>query len=148
MNNICNQCGKDKVADYPECGLIVDDLATTSDIKHNNMWKLVLDNTFQKTQKIRCEFMGWMIRQGFAKPDTAPDNEGLYIIPETIQLHPQAMTDMEQSLIRLARDTIYTNDNRPNGMLCHTFHDKVEEYTQRVKAFFDGQHNLLAGSAE
>jgi hypothetical protein len=28
MTDICIQCGKDKVADYPECGLILDDLAT------------------------------------------------------------------------------------------------------------------------
>lgn len=145
-NNQCNQCGKDKVSDYPECELIIDDLATTEDIKNNNGWKLVLDGAFRKTQAIRCDFMKFMIDRGFATPDA--DCEGMYQIPETIQLHPQAMTAMEQELIQIARDTVYTNTNRPNGLFMAAFHNKVEEYQQRVMAFFDGQFALFNNSAK
>lgn len=145
-NNKCEQCGKDKVADYPECELIADDLATVEDIKNNNGWKLVLNGAFKLTQQIRCDFMKFMIDRGFATPDA--EREGLYQVPEGILLHPKSMTQMEQDLIELARDTVYTNKNCPDGLLMTTFHKKVEEYQQRVKAFFDGQFALLNNSAE
>lgn len=142
----CLHCGKDKVADYPECELILDDLATTDDIKNNNSWQLVLNGAFKLTQQIRCDFMKFMIDRGFATPD--PEREGFYAIPETIQLHPQAMTDMEQELIQIARDTVYTDKQRPDGLFMAKFHNKVEQYQQRTRAFFDGQFALLNSSAE
>lgn len=146
MNNQCPHCGKDKVADYPECNLILDELATTDDIKNNNAWKLVLNTTFKLTHKIRCEFMKFMIDRGFATPD--PEREGLYQIPETIQLHPQAMTEMEQELIQIARETVYTSNNHPSSTLKGEFHKKRENYENRVKTFFDAQFALLNQSAE
>jgi len=148
MIDTCNQCGKTKVADYPECGLIVDDLATTDDIKNNNGWKMLLDAAFQKTQQIRCEFMHWMVRQKLAKPDSDPLNEGLYILPKTVELHPSAMTDLEQSLIQLARDNNYNREVEPSVQVKRTFHEALENYNTRVAKFFEGQHQLLALSAE
>ena len=148
MTNTCTQCGKDKVADYPECGLIVDDLATTDDIKNNNGWKMLLDAAFQTTQKIRCEFMHWMIERNLATPDPDPLNEGLYILPEKIELHPSAMIDLEQSLIQLARDNNYNREVEPPIEIKRQFYETLENYKTRVAMFFEGQHQLLALSAE
>ncbi len=145
-NNQCIHCGKDKVADYPECKLILDDLATTDDIKNNNGWKLLLDGAFKLTQQIRCDFVKFMIDRGFATPD--PEQEGFYQIPETIQLHPQAMTDLEQELIQIARDTVYTDKEQPTGLFMAEYRKKRIEYEERVKAFFDAQFQLLNSSAE
>ena len=142
MNDQCTHCGKDKVADYSECELILADLATTDDIKNNNGWQLVLNGAFRLTQQIRCEFMKFMIDRGFAIPDA--EREGFYQIPETIQLHPQAMTTMEQELIQIARDTVYTDKQRPDGLFMAKFHNNVKEYQQRTRAFFDGQFEDLA----
>lgn len=142
----CQHCGKDKVADYPECELILADLPTTDDIKNNNPWQLVLNGAFKLTQQIRCDFMKFMIDRGFATPDA--EREGFYQLPETIQLHPQAMTDLEQELIMIARDTPYTKTHKPHHLRLRLFHDKVEEYQQRARAFFDGQFDLLNNSAE
>lgn len=140
----CIHCGKDKVADYPECELILANLPTTEDIKNNNGWQLVLNGAFRLTQQIRCDFMKFMIDRGFATPDV--EREGFYQIPETIQLHPQAMTTMEQELIQIARDTVYTDKNRPDYRIMDKFHNKVEEYQQRARAFFDAQFQLLNSS--
>jgi len=144
MNDQCAHCGKDKVADYPECNLILDDLATTADIKNNNAWQLVLNASFKLTQQIRCDFMKFMIDREFATPD--PKREGFYVIPETIQLHPQAMTDQEQELIKIARETVYTDKQRPDGLFMAEFHKKRENYENRVRAFFDNQFQLLNSS--
>lgn len=142
----CQHCGKDKVADYPECELILADLPTTDDIKNNNPWQLVLNGAFKLTQQIRCDFMKFMIDRGFATPDA--EREGFYQIPETIQLHPQAMLNLEQELIQIARETVYTDKERPNGLFMAAFHNKVEQYQQRAKAFFDAQFQFLNNSAE
>lgn len=141
----CQHCGKDKVADYPECKLILEDLPTTDDIKNNNNWQLNLKVSFQITQRLRCDFMKFMIDRKFATPH--PEHEGFYVIPETIQLHPQAMTDAEQELIQIARETVYTNRERPDGLFMAAFHKKREEYESRVRAFFDKQFQLLNSSA-
>lgn len=146
MSNQCTHCGKDKVANYPECELILDDLATTEDIKNNNSWQLVLNGAFKLTQQIRCDFMKFMIDRGFATPDA--EREGFYVIPETIQLHPQEMTNLEQELIQIARETVYTNKERPDGLFMAKFHNKREEYESRVRAFFDSQFASLNSSAE
>jgi len=146
MADQCTQCGKDKVANYPECQLILDDLATTEDIKNNNGWKLILDGAFRLTQQIRCDFMKFMIDRKIATPDA--EREGFYQIPEDVHLHPQTMTDLEQELIQIARSTTYTDKTRPDGLFMTKFHNKVEEYQQRVRAFFDGQFEMLTKNAE
>jgi hypothetical protein len=100
------------------------------DERHQEQQRLenAFGRSFSSDSKIRCEFMYWMIEQNLATPDPDPSKEGFYILPEEIQLHPSAMTDIEQNLIQLARENSYNQKTEPPIEIKRQFYETLENY--------------------
>ena len=139
MSDICVQCGKDKVADYPECHLIENELPQILEIQDAG-WKLVVEDAFRFVYQMRCEFMHWLIRQGFAVQ--GPDE--LYQLPSVIEMRPEAMRQMEEEIL-----TIVTSNRQAetNGLGKKKLHALLAEYRTRSASFFANQQIALIGDS-
>ena len=139
MSDICVQCGKDKVADYPECHLIENELPQILEIQDAG-WKLVVEDAFRFVYQMRCEFMHWLIRQGFAVQ--GPDE--LYQLPSVIEMRPEAMRAMEEEIL-----TIVTSNRQAetNGLGKKKLHALLAEYRTRSASFFANQQIALIGDS-
>lgn len=134
MDNQCVQCGKNFGGDWPSCHQIENDYPNFMGIENPN-WKKQIENLFQEAQKLRCEFLDFLIQRKFAKPD--PDNDGRYILPEDIELFPAAMIELEQEIVEQAINTVYTDETNM------AFEKDFKGYSERVKRFFENQYQWL-----
>lgn len=139
MNDICVKCGKDKVTDYPECHIIENELPQLLEIQDSG-WKLVIEDAFRFVHQMRCEFMHWLIRQGFAVQ--GPDE--LYQLPSVIEMRPEAMRAMEEEIL-----TIVTSNRQAetNGLGKKKLHALLAEYRTRSAKFFANQQIALIGDS-
>lgn len=139
MNDICVKCGKNKVADYPECHIIENELPQLLEIQDSG-WKLVVEDAFRLVHQMRCEFMHWLIRQGFAVQ--GPDE--LYQLPSVIEMRPEAMRQMEEEIL-----TIVTSNRQAetNGLGKKKLHALLAEYRTRSASFFANQQIALIGDS-
>lgn len=139
MNDICVKCGKDKVANYPECHIIENEQPQILEIQDPG-WKLVVEDAFRLVHQMRCEFMHWLIRQGFAVQ--GPDE--LYQLPSVIEMRPEAMRAMEEEIL-----TIVTSNRQAetNGLGKKKLHALLAEYRTRSASFFANQQIALIGDS-
>lgn len=139
MSDICVKCGKDNVADYPECHVIENEQPQISEIQDPG-WKLVVEDAFRFVHQTRCEFMHWLIRQGFAIQ--GPDE--LYQLPSVIEMRPEAMRRMEEEIL-----TIVTSNRQAetNGLGKKKLHALLAEYRTRSAKFFANQQIALIGDS-
>lgn len=128
----CIQCGKQFGGNYPECRLIENDFPKLSGIK-NTVAVETLKAAFGQIHKMRCEFMHWMIVQGFAKPN--PEDPMVYDVPEDIELRPVEMAEMENDLIQQAQAGL-------KGL-----NKAIVQYIERATKFYFGQQEFLLAKA-
>lgn len=134
MSNQCVQCGKDFGGNWPSCHQIENDNPAFMQIE-NPAWKKRIEELFQKSRKLICEFMDFLIQRKFATPD--PNNEGLYVLPEDIELFPAAMIELERKIVEQAVNTAYTDETNM------AFEKDFSGYSERVNRFFDNQYRWL-----
>lgn len=128
----CIQCGKQFGGSYPACRLVENDLPKLSGIKNAEAQE-TLKNAFEQIHKMRCEFMNWMITQGFAKPN--PKDPMVYDVPEDIELRPVEMAEMENDLIQQAQAGL-------KGLI-----QAIVQYIERATRFYFGQQEFLLAKA-
>lgn len=138
MTEKCVQCGKDFGGNWPSCHQIENDQPQLLQITEANGWKIIVENTLRRAHKLRCEFMDFLIQRSFAKPD--PQNAGLYILPDDIELRPLAMIELEEQIIAMA---VNTDHSKVGGIYKGKFQDSIEMYEDRTKAFFENQYRWL-----
>lgn len=139
----CEKCAKIKVGDYPECHLVENDYPELQEIGAEDgdmSWKLILEGAFQFVQKMRCEFMGFLIM----KKEVTPNEDGTYTLPEYISMRPIEMMELEAEMIALAK----IPPSQATAAAKIKFHNVVDAYRERAKAFFEGQCALIVPTQE
>lgn len=134
----CEKCAKIKVGDYPECHLVENDYPELQEVGGEDgdmSWKLILEGAFQFVQKMRCEFMGFLIKKG----EATPNDDGTYTLPEYISMRPAAMMEMEAEMIAFGKISY----SQATAAAKIKFHKVVDAYRERAKAFFEGQYALI-----
>lgn len=123
----CNVCGRDKVADYPECHIVQADYPEIIEMENIGVKKSITA-AFQTVQQIRCQFMHWLIKTGIAVKDGE-----LYKLPDNLSLRPHEMLELEEEIIGRGSNIPETTDYAPVKELTAA----LAAYVKRGTTYFE-----------